>query len=524
MFSKKDIHYKTRGCCEGKLYKSFGWIIYPTVNNTMKMKNVTLFCLLCLLAAILDISNISYGAPSFPVTVIDDLGRTVTITTQPQRIVCISPSVTEIVYALGLGDKVVGVDIYSDYPPEAVSKQRIGNIENPDPEEVAALNPDLVVMYSFYGKGDPSVEAIEEFGFPIIAICPGTFENILRDIELIGNSTGKFSEAKGLVSSLKERMEYISNLTSNVTYRPRVYFEFWYSPPTTAGPGSWPHSLIEIAGGTNIFGDAPTKWVSTNDEEVVQKAPEVIISIRGMPGYFETLETMKRRPGWNLISAIKNEKVYFLDESLVARPGPGLFDGLEVMLTLLHSELFNAATIKTVSLNTTELKTSSQVVNIQAPTKTEIEVLKAAGNGSLIVMMTFMGPKLPENLKLVGNYLEIRCSVPTGLIFTLKINYDESDLNLLGIDESSLKIYYFDMENGEWFPLETFVNRNEDYAKAVVTHLTYFALAGEPKPSIWESPTPLWLALIAVVVISLITSIITYMALKKRDFRKRAFK
>ncbi|MDH7476824.1 MAG: hypothetical protein QHH17_00365 [Candidatus Bathyarchaeota archaeon] len=78
------------------------------------------------------------------------------------------------------------------------------------------------------------------------------------------------------------------------------------------------------------------------------------------------------------------------------------------------------------------------------------------------------------------------------LIFTLKINYDESDLNLLGIDESSLKICYFDMENGEWSPLETFVNRNEDYAKAVVTHLTYFALAGEPKPSIWESQTPLW--------------------------------
>ncbi len=217
----------------------------------------------------------------------------------------------------------------------------------------------------------------------------------MRDIELIGNSTGKFSEAKVLVLSLKERMEYVHNLTSNVAYRPRVYFEFWYPPPTTAGPGSWPHSLIEIAGGTNIFGDAPTKWVSTNDEEVVQKDPEVIISIRGMPGYFETLETLKRRPGWNLISAIKNEKVYFLDESLVARPGPRLFDGLEVMLTLLHPELFNATTIKTISLNTTELKTSSQVINIQAPTKIEIEVLKAAGNGSLIVMMGFTGPKFP---------------------------------------------------------------------------------------------------------------------------------
>ncbi|MDH7476823.1 MAG: ABC transporter substrate-binding protein [Candidatus Bathyarchaeota archaeon] len=142
---------------------------------------------------------------------------------------------------------------------EAVSKQRIGNIENPDPEEVAALDPDLVIMYSFYGKGDPSIEAIEKFGFPIIAICPGTFENFLRDIELIGNSTGKFSEAKALVSGLKERLEYISNLTSNVAYKQRVYFEFWYPPPTTAGPGSWPHSLIEIAGGTNIFGDATTK-------------------------------------------------------------------------------------------------------------------------------------------------------------------------------------------------------------------------------------------------------------------------
>lgn len=480
------------------------------------VKNVTLFYLLCLLAATVDVKNVAYGDPSFPVTVIDDLGRAVTINSQPERIVCIGPSVTEIVYALGLGDKVVGVDIYSDYPPEAVLKQRIGNIENPDPEEVAALNPDLVIMYSFYGPGDPSIEALEDLGFPITATCPGTFEDILRDIALIGNSTGRVSEAKTLVSRLKERLDYVRNVTDDVAYRPRVYFEFWYPPPTTSGPSSWPHSLIEAAGGTNVFGDAPTKWVNTNDEEVVQKDPEVIISIRGMPGYFETLETMKKRLGWSSISAIKNEKVYFLDESLVARPGPRLFDGLEVLLTLLHPELFNATLIKTISLNMTELKTSSQLINIEAPTKTEIEVLKAAGNGSLIVMMAFVGPKLPENLKLVGNYMEIRCSVPTGLVFTLKINYDESDLNLLGIDESSLKIYYFDMENGEWFPLETFVNGDEDYAKAIVTHLTYFALAGEPGPSIWESPTPLWLSLILVVVAFLIASIVTYVASRKR--------
>ncbi|MCD6511824.1 MAG: ABC transporter substrate-binding protein, partial [Thaumarchaeota archaeon] len=106
-------------------------------------------------------------------TVTDDLGRNVTITGVPNRIVCICPSCTEIAYSLGLGDKVVGVDRYSDYPPEVVEKQLIGSCWKPDPEEVASLKPDLVIMYSFMGKGDPSVKQLEDAGLTVIALHPG---------------------------------------------------------------------------------------------------------------------------------------------------------------------------------------------------------------------------------------------------------------------------------------------------------------------------------------------------------------
>lgn len=482
--------------------------------NVVKKLGLLMFITVFVGLFALEIKNVN---ASFPVTVIDDLGRIVTIPNVPQKIVCISPSVTEIVYALGLGDKVVGVDKYSDYPPEAIYKRRIGDIYSPDPEEVAALNPDLIILYSFYGPGDPNVENLERLNIPIIATCPATFDDIFEDILLIGNATGKSLEAKTLVDSLKERVKNVNEIVCNVTYRPKVYFEIWYPPIYTVGPGSWPHHLIEIAGGINIFGNASTSWVNPTEEEVFEAKPDIIISVRGMPGYYETLETMKNRgPGWGEVPAIKNGKVYSLDESLIGRPGPRLVIGLEVIAGILHPELFNVANTLTLDLNTAELQFSTQKLTLQALIKAEIEVLKAANNGSLIASALLDGPEPPKNLKLVGNYLKIECGVPQGLMFTLKIYYSKSELESLGIDEASLRIYYWDGERHEWIPLESFVNQREGYVKAIVSHLTYFALMGEPQPNIWEAPIPLWTALTVVVVILLLTCVAAYVISRKR--------
>lgn len=452
---------------------------------------------------------------SFPVTLIDDIGRAVTIASPPQRIVCINPSVTEIVYALGLGNKVVGVDVYSDYPPEAVSKQRISNIYTPNPEEVAALNPDLVLMYSFFGQGDPYVAAIADLGINVIAIKPRSLNDIINDIRLIGRATGKIEEAEALALQLNNTISQIKNKIGNVTNKPRVYMEFWYPPPWTFGPNTWGDEIIRIAGGINAFGDAATDYVMTTDEEVIARNPDIIISLYGAQHlHFATLEEMRRRSGWSNIEAVKNGKVYLLDENLIVRPGPRIVLGLKAVAGFLHPELFGEANI--LALNTTILRTSTQTLSLTGISRADITVYKAVGNGTLIATATYEGPAPPSELKLVGSYIKVECSTPEGLVFVLRIHYSQSELANLGINEDTLKIYYWDQESEKWVPLISSVNKDANYVEAFVPHLSSFALMGECQPPPWQAPVPLWLVIIAIVIISAITSIVTCIAQRKR--------
>lgn len=452
---------------------------------------------------------------SFPIMVIDDIGRNVTITDPPQRIVCIAPSTTEIAYALGLGDKIVGVDVYSDYPPEAVSKQKISNIYTPNPEEVAALNPDLVLMYSFFGPGDPNVDAIEGLGINVIALKPTNLSGIINNIMLVGKATGKIEEAETLTLQLNEKISYIVSKVHNVTTKPSVYIEYWYPPPWTFGPNTWGDEIIRLAGGINAFGDAPTDYVETTDEEVIAENPDVIISLYGAQHlHFATLEEMKQREGWASIKAVQNGKVYLLDENLIVRPGPRIVLGLEAVASFLHPELFGTSNL--LALNTTILKTSTQTLNVTGLVKADITVFKAVANGTLIATVTSDGPAVSDGLKLVGSYLELECSTPEGLVLVLRIYYSESELASLGVDESSLKVYYWSSEEEKWLPLISSVNKDANYVEAFVPHLTCFALMGESQPPLWIAPVPLWLVIIAIAVISAITCIIVYAASRKR--------
>lgn len=483
------------------------------------MEKKSLTCLSMFLA--IAVVAISLGvvvkrvAAPFPVTVTDDIGRTVTITSSPQRIVCITPSTTEIAYALGLGDKIVGVDVYSDYPPEAILKQNISNIYTPDPEEVARLNPDLVLLYSFSGPGDPNVDAIENLGINVIALKPTNLSGIINDILLVGRVTGKIEEAETFASQLNETINNIVDKVSGVTTKPKVYIEYWYPPPWTFGPNTWGDEIIRIAGGINAFGDAPTDYIQTTDEDVIARNPDVIISLYGAQHlHFATLEEMKQRHGWASIKALQNGKVYLLDENLIVRPGPRIVMGLEAVASFLHPELFGTSNI--LALNTTILKTSTQTLNMSGLVKADITVFKAAGNGTLIAAVTSDGPAVSDGLKIVGSYLELKCSTPEGLILVLRVYYSESELASLKVDEGSLKIYYWSSEEEKWLPLISSANKDANYVEAFVPHLTCFALMGESQPPLWSTPVPLWLVIIAIAVISSITCIVVYAASRKR--------
>jgi len=493
-----------------------GRIIHPNVIEMHKAVVVYLSVALIIIIEALGLSLVSGATTYFPVTLTDNLGRTVTITGPPQRIVCINPSTTEIAYALGLGDRVVGVDIYSDYPPEAVSKQRISNIYTPNPDEVAALDPDLVLMYSFYGPGDPYVDAIAALeGVNVIALRPKSLNDIVNNIRLIGKATGKIEEAEALASQLNSTINKIKDRTSNATDKPKVYMEMWYPPPWTFGPNTWGDEIIRAAGGINVFGDALTDYVETTDEEVIARNPEVIISLYGAQHiHFATLEEFKKRPGWAEIEAVKNGKVYLLDENLIVRPGPRIVLGLEAVARFLHPEIFGQSNI--LALNTTILRTSTQTLNLTGLVKADITVLKAAGNGTLIATATMDGPSPPSNLKLVGSYVKIECSTPEGLAFVLKIHYSESELASLGIEEDTLKIYYWSQEDGKWLPLISSVNKDANYVEAFVPHLSSFALMGESPPPIWRLPVELWLVVATVTAIALIIMSLTYLVCKRQ--------
>jgi iron complex transport system substrate-binding protein len=409
---------------------------------------------------------------------------------------------------------VVGVDRYSDYPPEAVAKQKISSWWTPDPEEVAALKPDVV----FYWVGNPrALEALERVGLTVVALRSRTIDDIFRDMRLIGNITGKPKEAEALATSLSRRVDDVKKRTQNVAVRPRVYMETWYPPPWTWGPGSWGHQMIELAGGRNAFEDAKTAFVQTTDEEVIAKSPDVIVSLVGVM-HCATLEDFKGRPGWSDIPAVAKGAVYLLDENLVCRPGPRIVEGLEELARILHPELFGEASVHTFPIAAAELKLGVRTLNVSGPMRVDLILIKAAANGTLTVTLTKAGPEAPADRRLVGRYVDLRCSAPEGLALILRLYYLEGLLKEAGVEESSLKIYAWDEGGRRWVALSSALNEEGKYVEAVVTHPSYFALMGKPAPPPpppWASPVPLWLLVASIAAGAVAAGVVGALAVRK---------
>jgi hypothetical protein len=317
---------------------------------------------------------------------------------------------------------------------------------------------------------------------------------------------------------MRQTINEIKSKTKNVVDKPSVYMEYWY-PPRTFGPNTWGHQLIELAGGINAFGDAVTEWVETTDDEIIGKNPEIIISLYGTMHY-ATLEDMKQRSGWNTILAIKNGKVYLFDENLFVRPGPRIVEGLKVLTKALHPELFGEATLSTFVINTAMLKTETKTLTLTGPVKANIVLIKAANNGTLSLAASKLGPSVPANLGLIGEYyLDIDSSVPIGLVFILRIYYTDKQLQKQGIAEESLCIYRWDETKNKWITLNCFVNKDENYVEAIVLQLSYFALMGEPETPIWTKPMPLWLVSAITLLAIALVGAGSYVMLRKRHER-----
>ena len=278
--------------------------------------------------------------PTPPITVTDSEGTTVVLEALPQRIVSLGPSNTEILYALGVGALVVGVDDYSDYPPGAVDKPKVGA---PFPsfslEVLLALEPDLVLSIPLSEFNDQ----IRASGIPVVVLDPRSIEDILRDILLVGSVVGADEEATFLVEGMEHRIKTVEDKTRDVR-KAQVFYEVDATDPTkpyTVGPGSFVDSLITLAGGENIFGDAKSPYPQVNLEVVVSRDPKVILLGDALVPYNpQTPEIVAARPGWGIITAVQNGDIIEVDANLVTRPGPRIIEGLELIARTLHPELF----------------------------------------------------------------------------------------------------------------------------------------------------------------------------------------
>jgi iron complex transport system substrate-binding protein len=281
---------------------------------------------------------------------VDDSGYATSLESLPNKIISLAPSATEIAFALGLDDKVVGVDSYSDYPYNftawiaAGNMTSIGDFSAPNMEVIASLEPDLILATG--GVQGPTIDTMRELGYKVLVLNPANINGVLQNIELVGNATGKTVEAKTLIDSISSRIDAVVNKVASANSNPTVYYEVWYDPTSlwTAGSKAWQNELIVKAGGINIFADQDQDYFQSSAEAVIERSPDVILLPeegmgKGAP-FWVSLDAVKARPGWSSISAVQNDRLVKVDSNTIARAGPRVADIIEDLANAFHPELF----------------------------------------------------------------------------------------------------------------------------------------------------------------------------------------
>ncbi len=272
-------------------------------------------------------------------TFTDDMGREITLAGTPERIVSLAPSTTEILFAVGAGDQVVGRDEFSDYPEEAKALPSIGgSFGEYNVEAIVALEPDLVIAAEI--NTPELVKQLEDLGVTVYYLGnPLTLEQMYGKLETVAELTGH--DVSELVSSLQARVAAVDEKIAPINARPNAFYEIDASDPSkpyTYGPGTFGDLLITRAGGTNVGSVSTDAYPQLSLEQIVVENPSIIILGDSMWGV--TPESVLERAGWESIEAVKSEQIFPIDDNLISRPGPRLVDGLEALAKILHPGLF----------------------------------------------------------------------------------------------------------------------------------------------------------------------------------------
>lgn len=271
----------------------------------------------------------------------DAMGATITLQAPAQRIVSLAPANTEILYAIGAGQQVVGRDQFSDFPEEAQQASDIGDITNLNTELIVTLKPDLVLASAL--TSPEQVQALQDLGLIVFTMPnPTDLEGMYESLRIVAQLSGHEAEAEALIEALQTRVAAVDEKVAGVQERPLVFYELDATDPNavwTPGPGTYIDQLITRAGGENLGGVLGSDWAQISLEELVSKDPDLILLGDAQWGGV-TSEAVAARPGWQTLSAVMEGKIYPFDDNLVSRPGPRLVDGLEALAKFLHPELF----------------------------------------------------------------------------------------------------------------------------------------------------------------------------------------
>jgi iron complex transport system substrate-binding protein len=264
---------------------------------------------------------------TFPVTVTDDNGNSVTVKARPTRIVSTAPANTETLFALGVGDRVVGVNSLDDYPPEVKNLPKVGDFQA-NTEAIMALSPDLVVGYS---GNEEALAPVQAAGAPVLIMNPTTLDGIYSNITTIGAATGATGAAAALVEQIKTDIKAIADKHAQLTDTPSVFYAvdntLW-----TCGPGSFVDELLSLLHVKNVAdantGGAAHAYYQFSPEQLLAADPSVIL----LPGsVYNSADEFTKDPRFAGLSAVKNGKVFVIDDIIVTRPGPRIAEGLEVL-------------------------------------------------------------------------------------------------------------------------------------------------------------------------------------------------
>jgi len=262
--------------------------------------------------------------------VTDEAGRRVEVPDHPHRVICLVPSVTDAVFALGLADDVVAVSDYTTYPPAAMKKPSVGSLVKPSIETILSYHPDLVLGQQIPGSADTATQ-LQNVGIPVYLVDPHGLAGILQSVSHLGEALNRASQAATLNARLSRRIEAVKQRTAGLP-APRVLLPVWYDPIITIGKHAFITEIIEAAGGRSVTDDFIPDWPQVSIEVLIARAPDALLLIRN--GKI-SLDVLQSRPGWSSLTAVQKNKIYYVDGG-IQEPSPVAIDALEELAREFH--------------------------------------------------------------------------------------------------------------------------------------------------------------------------------------------